>query len=1336
MSADKPLSVACQGSSVNIEEYLGVLESPDKDYNFFRDRWTSGTCNWILSDEAFIRWQGDIQREPRVLWIHGNAATGKSTLSTFVIDHLIQLGLPCHYFYIRFMEQKKRALSMILRSLACQVAHSTPEYADKLRQLEAAGTDLKSVDFRNIWQWLYKQSMLQLDVEYPLYWVIDGIDEADSPGSVIRLLSELHLAAIPLRVLVMSRKTHEISSAIQKLGRHVHMDTVNMEGNQNDFRLYIDQELDVAGEDSYREAVVTQLLQRARGNFLWLHLAVQKINNCHTKIAVEEALKELPPAMEDLYDRMALSVQGNNDQDLGQGILGWTACAQRPLSVEEVSDALGSDGFLEIHRTIGDLSGGFVVVDKDGKASMIHETARRYLLGEGDRDQPFAVDRTSTNDKLFRRCIQRLMDPTLRGQINRKQFPALLDYAASSWFIHLSLGSATDPDILEALANFLRGLYVITWINFAARRKELRSLVAASRYLASVALKLRRLGEEEDFPSRRQIIDLVEGWATDLIKIVGKFGNSLIQNPDSIYKLIPPFCPKDSIVYQQFGRKKSKILYVSGLPGSTWDDCLARFSMEHGVMANVIVDAGSRIVIQTNIRKSSQVLIYNSGTFEEQRRITQPERVFRIQINKLGDLLVTYGHTTTRVWDMASGNCIRTVKNPVKRPRPHTLLFCEQDRTVLVGSEDRCVRVFSLDDDSAEWRTKVQIDEQSLEETIVNFPTCSALSPCGTMIAFGYRGHPATVWELEPPMLLGQCYLALDAANKTTQKYTWGEVFQLIWHPFSGEVLGLTQVGQLFKWDPHEGETSAMVQTLANRLTISCDGSLVSTGDAVGTIKIYTIADFSLLYQLSSQDPVLNLSFSTDSRKLYDIRGSHGNVWEPNILARLADSAEYPDRNSDTLSETESLTKLSLQTEHHLVRVDRVMAVSGQSAGPLYCYGTEGGVAVLCEIGRGKVCELVRSTSYMPIEHVAFNDDGTLVAIIDLSGRLFIRRIDEARQNQDPWQVNHELYLAIPLNQGHINQLLFQPTGRQLIASTAQMLHSIDLDSHDLVESTLPPGMSKAKWICHPTIPEYLLGFEATKVHVFTWSYLREVGVHSYSPPRVKNPTTSSSSQYLTRDDSISDDKDTLGRLISNSESPYILLEISHSASADQPENEYLMFTVTDIPLDSGIGDTGISNKELPYTLLPADVTSRMREPLSLLPRRRLIFLDVDRWICTWNFPPSLSRRPQGRQASQSGNDGIEQHYFVPGDWVTTDEAHLCTVMADGTFLCPRSGAVAAVQSAKLRKRDIAPSVHHIVRNDKPRCRAPSLLFGGCGILLSLICAALLFRFFFANGVT
>jgi len=346
--------------------------------------------------------------------------------------------------------------------------------------------------------------------------------------------------------------------------------------------------------------------------------------------------------------------------------------------------------------------------------------------------------------------------------------------------------------------------------------------------------------------------------------------------------------------------------------------------------------------------------------------------VLSIEANKLGSLVVSYGYLTTRVWDVATGDCIKVVKTPPKRPRPHNIAFVDEDEMTLVGGEDRYIRFFSLDDTSNNWELRAQIEEEITEDTTVNFPICSTISPDGTMIAFGYRTHPVTVWGIEPQMLVNQCNMALDATDMTIQDSTWGEVFGLAWHPFDGTLFGITQVGILFKWEPFYGDEASVKapNAGAHRLTVNRDGSLLATPDGMGSLKIFQSSDLALLYHLSSQDPVLYLSFSTDSRRIYDIWGAYGNVWKTNTLARLAKS-DYPDHNSNAGGDVKSpSTMLSIQTEYHSVRMDKVIALAGRSVGPLYCYGTEDGVAVLCEAGKGKAGEVERLQSFMSIEQL------------------------------------------------------------------------------------------------------------------------------------------------------------------------------------------------------------------------------------------------------------------------------------------------------------------------------------------------------------------------------
>lgn len=461
----------------------------------------------------------------------------------------------------------------------------------------------------------------------------------------------------------------------------------------------------------------------------------------------------------------------------------------------------------------------------------------------------------------------------------------------------------------------------------------------------------------------------------------------------------------------------------------------------------------------------------------------------------------------------------------------------------------------------------------------------------------------------------------------------------------------------------------------------------------------------------------MDLSFSSDSRRLYDIRSRYGIVWEPNTLIRLAEKSEYPESSSDITSETDSLTKLSLHSKHYAARVDGVISLAGQSVGSLYCCGTEEGVAVLGEIGKGNVRELVRSANYLSIVHVACSEDGRILALSDLNGHLLFKLITRSSgDNPEAWNIQHEHDLVIPHSQGHITHLIFHPSGNRILVTTSTTLHSIDLGTWQMNEKPYPVDMdSEVRWTCHPTLSDYILGFTCTKLHVIDWATLREVNMQTYIPARtLRQPIISSTEQSLrAHSRSSQTDRDRLGRIISGLELPHVLLEILHEMASGELKREFLVFEVVDIDTRRK-GTVKESTGDLRYTTLPDHVASRIREPLAFLSRQRLVYLDVDRWIYTWRLPTSArasygpsvpdNHSPAGAAAHSlavaagrgaaaksakpmnNNSSGIERHYFLPGDWVMADEAHLCTMMPDGTLLCPQNGDISTVQSARLRR--------------------------------------------------
>lgn len=80
-----------------------------------------------------------------------------------------------------------------------------------------------------------------------------------------------------------------------------------------------------------------------------------------------------------------------------------------------------------------------------------------------------------------------------------------------------------------------------------------------------------------------------------------------------------------------------------------------------------------------------------------------------------------------------------------------------------------------------------------------------------------------------------------------------------------------------------------------------------------------------------------------------------------------------------------------------------------------------------------------------------------------------------------------------------------------------------------------------------------------------------------------------------------------------------------------------------------------------------------------ILSRRKLMYLHIDRWVCTWHIQT-------GQYARLGQQQRIRGFEALPGDWVASNKERLCTAMNAGTLLCTRNGEVGAVQCAKLRR--------------------------------------------------
>ncbi|KAK8138008.1 NACHT and WD domain-containing protein [Apiospora sp. TS-2023a] len=1005
--------------TLDLKHILGLSELPGADYIFFRDQWTKGTNQWILEEPNFLEWRDRLDFKSSVLWLSGSAATGKSVLAAHIINNLVENGFYCQYYFIRHGDRQRQTLSLLIRSLALQLAQEVPTLSQKLVEFAEEAINFETIDPRVTWEKIYKSTLFKLSELGPIYWVVDGLDEAQDPRAYLKLLSDISSSLSPIRVLFTSRRSSDISTGFERLREGLVTYMINTEGHIDDLH------------------VAERILESSQNNFLWVRLAVDRINKCYTHAEIQEALQELPRGMEAIYDRMAsniVSKQSNAAKNLSIKILQTLSCAFRTLKVSELPAALGewSTDMLDLPRTVMDLCGDFVVVDNDGNATLLHLTARDYLVDETTKNRPLCISKESAHKDMFLSSMKCMMSTGLRAKLNRKEWPEFLDYAASYWTSHLINVPVHDQEVVGVLKKFLSGNWMLTWIHALSAVGQLRGLIRASKDLQKFVSRRRTTGiDHSNNDNGAEFLDneFFDSWGVDLLRIVGRFGGILKRKPDSIYRTIPPFCPKSSSIYGLFGKSEARSLSISGPTTEFWDDSLARISFTQGsarsMFASSIIAAGPHVAV---LASKGDVFLHEASDLMEKGTspLQHGERVDKMQLNSTATLIATYGYKTTKVWEISTGRCIVSADSIESKTRPLTLLFIENDRTLLLGTDDRKVRSLGLQHGSEPtWEIIAELEEPELERHFMNSASHMAFSHDGSLIAVGYRRHPLSAWETDGPIHVGHCRRQDDSA-------VLRELRELLWHPHEPEVFGVNLEGFVFKWKPYDDDVEEL-SAAATKLAISKDGSLLATGDGHGRVKLFIASSLTLIHQIAAPDAVFGLSFSPDARRLYDIRGYYANVWEPNALVRLAEETSG-DMNSFSGKRNSSSSHGTVMVHG---AVDSITSISARPQGRWYCQGTERGVVSLHDVQLRDTKEIYVSKAKFTIEMIAWSSSGNHVCFFDMSKQLTVMLIEQIDGQTNPVVQQRSTVSLRQSVQGVLRALLFNSDSKKIFIHTS-----------------------------------------------------------------------------------------------------------------------------------------------------------------------------------------------------------------------------------------------------------------------------------------------------------
>lgn len=1229
--------------------FIGISEPPQDDFQALSDARMAGSCEWFTSKKEFEEWRISWSNAPPILWLSGNPTSGKSILSSHVINHLEAENLNCSYFFFKQGIATKSSVSDCLRSLAYQMALSHVEVRRQLLSLEAGGVTIEKNDDRAVWRKLFSGAVFQATFQ-PHYWVIDALDECNQLQSFFSMVSSID-SHVPLRILLTSRKTQEIERAFGQLDKDVVHTEILISDTLDDIRSFIAARMDqLPVEDSESRANLTKkILAKSNGSFLWVRLVVQELEHTWSQEGVEEVLNEIPADMNLLYMRTLEKISKlNRATKLAKAILTWTVCAARPLTVSEMKCALKLDINETVHnleRSITSICGQLLFVDQRSRVQMIHQTARDFLLRD-DLDSEFAVRKAEGHTRLSIKCLELLSGNQLKAPRSQKQKldiklsldidSALVDYACAFFSDHLYKTSSLQSEPWDALYDFL-GCNVLSWIERLAMSGDLS-------YITRTAMNIKAYLERRAkyFPPIGQQTRTIEDWSVDLIRVSAKFRTSLLTSPSSIYWLIPPMCPTDSIIAQKFTSPR-RGLTVKGPEAKTWDDCLTQINYS-GTQATALNHGDRFFAVGL---ASGKVVVYHSISGQVLHIFEHFERVKILEFGGHDKFLASSGFKNLRVWDMSSGEVIWSLD---MSHQALALAFTLENECLMAATQGDYVACWSLPDGSEKIRIPWQ---DGFRDGISNTrqrqpPTHALFSPDHNLLAVTYRGRPILLFDVESEMFFGECVRgSCSSANDAETHYP---IVAMIFNPNPDINLLIASYGdgELTVYNPRTLELFHRVSEVnAQSLACSPDGRTLITGSSFGTIQLFDFdaigaERLTMLYRISAYaNGIKSLAFSNDSLRFIDIRGSQCRVWEPSVLIRK----NLQDCDQSEVSDPIPMTHKSVEMVEGEIKAEITAMTCHPEGDVVFCGKQDGSVVTYLTHDGQESSLLYKHANNISVTHIAWGSLQHVLVSADESSRIIIRRVIK---DQTGWSAADTM--SDQRFTDSISALLFSPTNDRLLVS-GEKIGELWTVSGERVGSTtfLPQTFRMA--ICHPLQPDAFVIMEPHAARMFRWADFETLVKEGIRLNRSGDSADRSSTVNISY------------------QGTAILVELL-KPSGDQSSRVLECWQTCDI-----------RGNATSVTPLPGfDMLGPSVEHILTVIGTRLVFLDTDLWVCSLELK-SFAATPEA-----------QRHFFIPSDWHSNSDSILFQFTSKDEFVYVNRNELRVIKRAMNYSENISLS--------------------------------------------
>ncbi|PKK46896.1 hypothetical protein CI102_10648 [Trichoderma harzianum] len=440
-------------------------------YNTARDNHEAGTNEWLMEHSEFRAWE----KNPKsLLWLHGKAGSGKSILSSSVIEKLSDqyqgdASTTLAYFYFSFKDYQKQNVDGMLASLIKQITAHRPYIPETVQRLG----EFKNKGGRPDCKTLEEALVTSMYGFSAVYIIIDALDECPVVNNerkklLISLQRIFTKAPNSLHIFYTSRKEFDIEATMRPMLSLPFTAEVDLSMKRyfldNDIGRYIDFTLQAAEYISWPESIKEKsrlaLVEKADGMFQYVRCQFDSLQKLSSADAIDKALQNLPNGLDATYDRILQNIDSEFPDFRHQvkKCLKWLAFSTWPLTIDEFAEVFtfnpDDDDALSTMERLFDSKdalkyfSGLIVTDEWGswkerpsRVELAHFSVKEYLISDRISQGPssaFSFKELDAHMCIVHLCQQYHLQMSARSD-NKDTNQYILENRASTWETHLEM---------------------------------------------------------------------------------------------------------------------------------------------------------------------------------------------------------------------------------------------------------------------------------------------------------------------------------------------------------------------------------------------------------------------------------------------------------------------------------------------------------------------------------------------------------------------------------------------------------------------------------------------------------------------------------------------------------------------------------------------------------------------------------------------------------------------------------------------------------------------------------------------------------------------------------